>query len=172
LIPIQFGFFKTSGPLSIEGYLRYVINIQGAWTATGTDLGTGSTKYASTGLGLQSGFAFHTSPRFKAEIVGLLEYISQKVHLSFSDSTAIDLRSTSYLMGAGLRGQVWLGDLWVLSLLAAYQYSPQSTWNVYENALFMRRNHSAGALKDPNGNGVASKFGGVALEATLKLNFY
>lgn len=172
LLPLKFGFYKTKNALSFEGYLRYVINVKGDWTSTGTDVGTGSTKYTSMGLGMQMGYAFAQRSRVQMQLVGTLEYVGQKLRLDFSDRSALSLSSTSYIMGGGLQMDVWLGDLWSLSLFGGYHYSPASTWNVAEAATFMGRAYAAGVLKDRNSEAMESQFGGTVVEATLKLGFY
>ena len=171
-LPLKFGFHKNTGPVSMEAYVRYVINFKGGWTATGTDVGTGTTKYTSLGAGLQAGFAFMKRSRVQMLLVGNFDYVSQQLHLDFSDQSSIDLRATSYLMGGGLQLEIWLGDLWTLALQGSYQYSPESAWNVLNTTNFMGRSHAAGALKSPAGDAIAAKFGGFMTAATLKLAFY
>lgn len=172
LLPMKFGFFKTKNAISIEAYLRYVINVKGGWTSSGTDVGTGSTKYSSLGAGFHLGYAFAQRSRVQMQLVGMVEYVGQKVRLDFSDLTSISLSSSSYIMGGGLQMDVWLGDLWSLSLFGGYHYSPASSWNVSDSVTFMGRAHTAGDLLDRDGKALESKFGGFVGEATLKLAFY
>lgn len=171
LMPLKFGFFKEGQRLNIEIYGRYVMNLKPEWTASGSLTGTGQSSFHSYGGGLQIGYPILAGPRFQTLVVGNAELIWQKLHVNFSDFSQLDLSSTATLMGGGLQSEIWLGDLWVLSLLAAYQYSLLGQWNVATTGTFMGVSYPAGVLHNSNGDTVNSRFGGFLFEASLKLNF-
>jgi hypothetical protein len=175
LLPAKFGMFIHTGRTQIEGYFRYMLNTRHPWSAEGGINGTGHITFRSYGGGLNLGTSLAQSNRAQINLVLNGEYILQRARLDFTDgSTAqkLQLASTSLLAGAGLQPEFWLGDLWVLSLFAGYQYGFLRNWDVVEAANFMGAARSKGPLIDSNGNKARSQFGGFLFELALKLNFY
>jgi len=174
-LPIRAGLFVTRGPAEIETYLRYMIAQNGGWTATGGQDGTGNTSYKSIGAGINAGVALYKLDSFQIKTTLNAEYVMQKASLSFKDTSGTDLiqlGTNSLLAGAGLQPELWLADLWVLSLFAGYQYGFQQPWTVSEGATFMGRTHTAGGLVNGAGDPAHARFGGFLLEVALKLNFH
>jgi len=175
LLPTKFGFFMTRGSAEIETYARYMINRSGGWSSSGTFDGSGSTNFKSYGAGLNAGVAVFRANRFQLKTTVNIEYVLQRATVGFtsaSDTDLLKLSSTSLLAGAGIQPELWLGDLWVLSLFAGYQYGFDRKWNVSEAGTFMGRTHAVGELKDALGRSVKAQFGGFLAEVALKLNFY
>jgi|GEM_PF-1410192 len=175
LLPAKLGIFMTRGSAEAEGYFRYMLNTRHKWTATGGVDGDGYVTFRSYGAGLNLGVALAQSSRAQIKLALNGEYVLQRANLSFDNSGSAELlklKSTSLLAGVGLQPELWLGDLWVLSLFAGYQYGFLKNWEVAKAGNFMGRSHTEGALYDANGNAAHSQFGGVLLEVSFKLNFY
>lgn len=173
-IPIRAGLFITRGNAEVETYLRYMIAQKGTWAASGGQDGAGTTAYKSIGAGINAGVAIYQLNSFQLKTTLNAEYVMQKASLTFEDSVGTDkisLGTNSLLAGAGLQPELWLGDQWVLSLFAGYQYGFEQPWNVSKDTSFMGRTHSQGALLDGAGDPATARFGGFLIEIALKLNF-
>jgi hypothetical protein len=176
LLPLKIGYFMTTGPLEFETYFRYMINRTHTWDVEGSVTGTGSTSYRSYGGGVNAGVTFFEQSKFQMNLLFNGEYVLEKARLNFMPEAGgnepLRLSTTAMIIGAGVQPEVWLGDLWVLSLFAGYQFGMESTWSVDESKDFMGRNFPAGDLQDSSGAVAASQFGGFLFELALKLNFY
>jgi hypothetical protein len=175
LIPAKLGYFHSKKDFAIETYIRYMLNSREAWTVSGGASGTGYITYRSYGMGLNLNLPFVKSDGYRIGLVGNAEYILQRAELDFLGSGThqqIDLSATSILAGTGIEGQLWLADMWSLSVMFAYQYGMPTTWNVSEAGIFMNRNEPVGELKDTNGIAARADFGGFLVEAALKLAFF
>ncbi|MEO5668869.1 MAG: hypothetical protein ABIR96_12485 [Bdellovibrionota bacterium] len=175
LLPAKIGFFTTRGNAEVEGYFRYMLNQRSPWTASGGQDGTGYTTFRSYGAGLNAGVSFLQESGFQMKATLNAEYVLQRASIEFRGSSTTDtaqLATSSVLTGAGIQPELWLGDLWVLSLFAGYQYGFARTWNVSKSTTFMGRSFSQGGLDDANGVAAKAQFGGFLAELALKLNFY
>ena len=175
LLPLKAGYFLTRGNAEIETYFRYMINGSGTWTATGTQEGTGTFKFRSYGAGINAGVGLVQTDRFQLKFTLNGEYVLQRLKVNFKSASAteiLSLQSTSLLAGVGLQPEIWLGDLWALSIFAGYQYGLKSNWSVAEAASFMGQARSVGEFSDSAGAKVPARFGGFLGEITLKLHFY
>ncbi len=172
-LPLRAGFFLQRSNAYIEPYLRYILNTGGDWTASGGLDGDGTTSFASLGGGLKVGVAVHRSDLFQVLIVAQGEAVSQRVTLGFDgDDDPLSLGNLSLMGGGGLQPELWLADLWSLSVFVGYLGGQESPWEATKAGTFLGVDHAVGALKDSDGNAIRSKWGGFLIEATMRLNFY
>lgn len=175
LLPLKAGYFLTRGNAEIETYFRYMINGSGSWAATGTQEGTGTFTFRSYGAGINAGVGLMQRDKFQIKLTLNGEYVLQRLKVNFTTASAtelLSLQATSLLAGVGLQPEIWLGDLWALSVFAGYQYGMKSNWSVGKAASFMGQARSVGELSDSAGAKVPSRFGGFLGEISLKLHFY
>lgn len=175
LLPIKLGLFKTSGRSEVEGYFRYMLNKQHSWTTTGDLTGEGKTTFRSYGFGAHLGVSMWTHNRAQVNLVINGEYVIQRALLYFNDSNEtqkLQLNANSMLAGLGVQPELWLGDMWVLSLFAGYQYGFLRNWKVTKAASFMGAIRDVGDLTDSEGRLAHTQFGGLLIELSLKLNFH
>ncbi len=174
LLPAKLGYFFSRGKLELEPYFRYVLNRRASWTASGSVEGTGYVTFRSYGAGMNVGLSAVEYSRFQLNFVLNAEMVLQRAHLDFVSTGTQDilLTSSSLLAGGGIQPELWLGDLWVLSLLAAYQYGFPRYWSVAKDTNFMGEARSEGELTNSAGAKVPARFGGFLFELALKLNFY
>ncbi len=175
LLPLKAGYFLTRGNAEIETYFRYMINRSGSWAATGTQEGTGTFTFRSYGAGINAGVGLMQSDRFQLKLTLNGEYVLQRLKVNFTSASAaeiLNLQSTSLLAGVGLQPEIWLGDLWALSIFAGYQYGMKANWSVAEAASFMGQARAVGEFSDSAGAKVPARFGGFLGEISLKLHFY
>ncbi len=174
-LPSRIGFFIQRGKLNFEGFFRYMLNLRRNYTVTGGNTGSGYMTFGSYGYGLNFGIALMQSQRFQLNFVGNGEMVFQKATATYSPSTGgtdtIKLKSTSQLIGVGLQPEIWLGDMWSLSLFGGYQYGFLRYWDIASAASFMGDAKAIGPLVDANGSRTKAQFGGFLFEATLKLSF-
>jgi hypothetical protein len=170
LVPLKFGYFQDLKDLSFEVFLRYMINYPNtAWTATGSVTGSGHTRFSSLGAGAGANLNVWNSKRLRIGLAARMEYVKEKVALTFSGSSGnekLALSSTAFLYGVGLQPEIWLGDFYSLSIFGGYLTASKKTWNVSKAATFMGASHAAGASTVP------SQHGGLLVEATFRLNFF
>jgi hypothetical protein len=173
LRPMKFGYFTTRGQAEVELYLRYLSNPRKQWSLEGGSTGNGFSEFRGYGFGANAGVALLQEPSFQVKFVLNAEYVSQRAKIHSVDTAQmIRLQTSSMLAGFGVQPEVWLFDLWALSLFAGYQYGFAREWGVAQNAVFLGRSFTEGTLSDPSGRASRAQFGGVLLEAALKLNFY
>ncbi|MBS1984596.1 MAG: hypothetical protein JST16_10535 [Bdellovibrionales bacterium] len=174
LLPLKLGFFKElPGRTFVEAYARYTLSSGGAWTTTGTLEGSGTTKFYSVGAGMNFGFTFFMRSRFRMQFLANGEYVKENAALTYTTggpAERLSVTSGGSRAGIGLRPELWLGDMWVLSLLTAYQYGFKSQWSAAKASTFFGVDQS-GPLKDANGALIPAQHSGVLVEACLKLNF-
>lgn len=176
LLPVKIGLFRSLGSrANVEVYGRYLLSMGGTWTVTGTQTGTGSASWSSYGGGVNLSVALAPGARIRLNGVLNAEYVLQRLHLESLTNVAaekIDLTTSSMLVGFGLQPELYLGDLWTLSLLAAYQYGFTGTWSAASAADFLGVAQS-GTLRNPKtGGAIVAQNGGLLLEASLKLSFF
>lgn len=157
-------------------YAIYMMNLRSAWTVAGTPDGAGSTQFTSYGAGAEISLPVYNIDIMRMNFAINGEYVRQKARLTFIPTSGgtdiLDLSTTSYLVGVGFEPELWLGDMYALSLFAGYQYGLNQTWQVAKDATFMNNPFVVGALTNPtSGSGLTSQFGGFYLAAGLKLHF-
>jgi len=176
LLPMRLGIFKDSPRGNFMVYGIYMINLLSSWTVAGTPEGTGTSIFSSYGIGAEAGIPIQNSSHFRLLLVLNGEYLKQRVQLKYLPSTGgtslLDLNVPSYLVGVGIRPEVWLGDSYALSIFAGYQYGLVQKWNVGAETAFMDNVLAAGKLLNPtSGSEVSAQFGGIFVAAALKLHF-
>ncbi len=177
LLPAKMGYFREFGVAIFETYFRYMLNSSSPWTATGSSAGDGNTLFKSKGLGVNAGIMVANSESVRLNLTFNAEYMFQTAEVSFTPTGGVKstliLKSSSFLFGGGLQPELWLGDLWVLSTLVAFQYGyPSATWKANNAATIMGSAYTAGAITDPEtGTAAKANFGGLLIEVGLKLNF-
>jgi len=175
LLPSKLGAFIQKGKIAFEGYFRYMPSLRRSYTATGTQDGTGYITFGSYGAGLNLGVAMLQRNRFQINFVLNGELVFQRATASFSPTAGgtdtIKIKSTSNLAGIGFQPEIWLGDMWTLSIFAGYQYGFLKYWEVEKAATFMGDAKTVGALVDSSGQASKAQFGGFLFEATLNLSF-
>jgi hypothetical protein len=175
LLPAKLGLYVARGRAQVEGYFRYMLNSRHRWTASGGLNGHGYVTFRSYGGGSNLGVSLLHSPRAKMDFVLNGEYVLQRASLNFLNAgtnETLNLKTTSMLAGVGLQPELWLGDLWVLSVFAGYQYGFIKNWEVAKASNFMGVARSTGPYSDAHGNPATAQFGGALVEISLKLNFY
>jgi hypothetical protein len=172
LIPGRLGYFRELGRSSFEFYGRYMINTRHTWTTSGSIDTSGQTLYNSFGAGaLLSGTAARYS-HFRINVTASAEYMFQRATLRNGADT-LTLKANSILLGPGLQWELYLGDLWVLSLHTAYHYGwPTYTWSAAKAAQFLGQNIAQGNLSSLGRGAVKSHFGGFLAEVGFKLLLY
>lgn len=175
LLPSKIGFFVQRGKVSFEPYFRYMLNLRKSFTASGTTVGTGYMTFGSYGYGANLGVSMLQKQRFQVNFVANGEIVFQRATVTFSESGGgtdkLKIKSTSTLVGIGLQPELWLGDMWSLSIFAGYQYGFLKYWDIEKAATFMGDPKTVGPLLDSDGNQTKAQFGGFLIEATLKLSF-
>lgn len=175
LLPAKVGFFMQRGKLNIDLYFRYLANLRRNFTAAGNNTGTGYLTFSSYGAGANLGVALYQRNRFQFNFVGNGEVVFQRARATFTPDVGAEenlkLKATSYLAGIGLQPEIWLGDMWTLSLFGGYQHGFDRYWEIEKAATFFGSGRSVGALLDANGNQSYAQFGGFLVEVTLKLSF-
>ena len=174
----KFGLYGEAldGRLLAETYIIYMGNSKVApWTASGAYAGSGTTTFRGWGGGLGLAGTFVQYDIFRVQMYFNGEYVMQGAKLRFTTSDgieqALDLSATAMLAGGGLRAELRLADMWILSVSAGYQYGMPGTWAAVQPATFFSTAQT-GALKDPKtGEAIPAEFGGFTAEAGLRLNF-
>ena len=178
LLPVTLGMFANQNRLLAEGFLRYWFALGNTWTAQGNQTGSGSTHYSSYGVGGRVGYALIQNTRYRLIFSAMGEYLSEQIALSFQDDVAgaesLSLRSPTTLFGGGFQNEIWLGDLWTLSIFSGYQVGYSQDWNVTKDSSnFLGKAYTAGPLPEARtGNPVKPNYSGFLLEANFKLAFY
>jgi hypothetical protein len=176
LLPTKVGFFMQRGRVLIEPFFRYMINKRSNWTVSGTNSGTGYFTFTSWGFGADMGVAMLQSQRFQLNFVLNYEMVFQRNKVTFNPTAggteSIKLRTTSQLAGVGIAPELWLGDMWTLSIFGGYQYGFTRYWNVENSSSIMGRSFTAGSeLLDSSGGRSVAQFGGFLVQGTLRLAF-
>jgi hypothetical protein len=176
ILPLRMGYFVDKPTAGFSIYGRYIINLPFNWTTSGSSEGTGSTKFASYGVGADITPYLVRGKRFRLGVTLNAEYLWQKLTLSYSPTSGLGeslvVSSNSILTGLGVRPEVYLGDQWALSVFAGYQYGFNRFYSAAVAGTLFGVSHSAGALTGPvTGVAIPSQHGGFLLEAVLKLNF-
>lgn len=176
LLPLRLGVFRSGPTFGASTYLRYMTNLQGTWTTTGTLEGSGTTRFGSVGIGADASYYFWSLKRIRSGLNLNGEYILQKANLSFTPTggtlETFQVKATSYLLGLAFQNEIYLGDQWTFSLLTGYQYGYSSQFTAPVAGGFLGATHSAGALTSQSTGGtIPAQFGGFHLEIVLKLSF-
>lgn len=172
LLPLRLGVFLEKGRIGGELYVRYMLNTTKAWTAAGTLSGSGSTKFSSVGGGGGAYIVMVRYPRFRLLTTASAEYVLQRAALTFN-SEVFHASVVSVLAGVGLQPELYIGDLYSISFLAAYQYGLARYWNAAAAGTIFGQTYAKGQIASPiDGGNIKASFGGVQLELMLKLNFY
>ncbi|NCN27464.1 hypothetical protein GW915_07800 [bacterium] len=178
LYPSRIGLF-WGGPFNtFHLYGRYLFNNKKTWNKLNAPTGVGRTtiKGMGVGAGLDLMLTGDTAARLMLSLSA--EYIKNKAILAFQpdldNKETITLNSSNYLIGAGITGELWLVDMWVLSLTTGYQHSLGGTWSVKSPGgdFFDVPRESTTLYLEDGTTEATSRFGGLFVEATLRLNFY
>jgi hypothetical protein len=173
LLPIKVGLFAEAGTrAAIEVYFRYMMKTSAPFTASGGNTGTGKTAFSSWG----GGGSLSIIAVRKAKVRMLLtlngEYVFEKAKITFNNEV-LSLSAPAMLIGLGVQPEVYLGDLYALSMFIGYQYGLAQKWSVAAAGTMFGQAYTAGALTSPlTGAPIKSQFGGLLLEANLRLNFF
>jgi hypothetical protein len=172
LIPIKFGVFVEGGnKVIVELYGRYMMNT-GSWTATGNFTGTGTTRFKSYGGGGSFSIISARTKKLRLLVTFNGEYMFEKADLTFPGAE-LSVKSPGLLAGIGLQPEVYIGDLYILSVFLGYQYGLSKVWSAAADGAIFGTNHSAGVITSPlTGGTIKSQFGGLLIEANLRLAFF
>ena len=174
LLPLKMGYYIAKPYTQFELYARHLRSTLGAWYGSGSNAGNGTTQFASWGVGALLGAALARHARFRWSLIGMAEYMFHKAtlnyHLSGGSDEILRIKSSSAQVGGGFLGEIYLGDLWMLNLTAAYIYAMDASWSAVSAATFMGSAQS-GTLSDNSGSKIDAIFGGILIEASLRLAF-
>lgn len=175
LLPAKVGFFMQRGKVNIDLYFRYLANLRRNFTASGGNTGTGYLTFGSFGYGGNFGIAMFQRNRFQLNFVANGEIVNQRARVTFTPDVGsegnVKLKATSFLSGVGIQPELWLGDMWTLSLFGGYQHGFDKYWEVEQAGSIFGVGQAAGTLLDASGNRSYAQFGGFLVELTLKLSF-
>lgn len=177
LRPIRMGFFTENSTYSLEFYGIYLYGRKNWLVVSDNFEGTGRSSYQSFGLGSKLGLELFTSRIFRISLVGLMEYYWHHLELQYTPEGAdgyqpLGLSTNNYNYGWGLEPELWLGDMWRLSFLAAYVRSGVANWSVDRAEFFIDKSRVKGELLNNEGATVGQKAGGLLLQLAFKLSFY
>jgi hypothetical protein len=149
-----------------------MLNTSSTWSTTGGVDQDGKTTYKSYGAGaLISGTAARYES-FRLNLAASAEYILQRATLT-SLNEKLSLSGRSILLGPSLQSEIYLGDLWVLSLHTGYHYGfPGNEWSAVSASTFLGQSVPSGALSSLGNGAVKSDFGGFFAEINFKLLLY
>jgi hypothetical protein len=176
IIPARMGYFSDRKVGGYAIYGRYIASTGSSWTASGDLEGTGSTRFGSIGIGAEATAFLLRGTRFRLGLTANSEYILQKMTLSFTPTggtaSPFNVSAESVLIGLGLKPEMYLGDLWTLSIFSGYQYGLSRTFEASAAGSFFGISHAAGTLTSPTtSSAIPSQQGGFLFEAILKLHF-
>jgi len=174
-IPGKAGFFWNLTRIEFQAYGRIVLNAASTWTSVSPG-GSGEAAYRSYGAGFQTSYFPLATAGVRVGFAASAELVLEKLNLRFRPDTGrtqiADLSATAKLVGVGPLVQIWLGDLWALEISSLYQFGLPGTWSLGQATDFLGGTRSAGALRNfLDGGAVPADFGGLLLEATLRLTF-
>jgi hypothetical protein len=177
IFPFRLGLFHSTQSTHAEVFFRYVHH-QTNWEVLGDKPGIGQSTIKGRGAGVLLGMRVAGSDSFRIMLGGMAEYVQHKALIEHDpDAGATEtlrLSSTNILVGPALMTEMWLGDLWSLSLLSAYEYGVGTTWRVSRSGELFGVQRGAGTARnnDRMANPIISEFGGFLTELTFKLSFY
>jgi len=176
--PLRLGYFYRHSQFAVEGYLNYFTNYKTSWSVNGTNTGSGTTAYKGIGLGLDFEMPFYTGQVFRVGLLISGERLANKAVIKYTQdgtntTTRVDTTSPTYLAGAGLFSEYYLGDLWSLALHANYIYNFGGTWSVSRSGSMLGNTYSKGdQFLDANGLPKEMNLQHWKLTALLRLKFY
>jgi hypothetical protein len=174
----RIGPYFSTPEANFELFFRYMRNVRRWESAGGATSGIGKTTIKGFGGGTLISFRVLGEDRFRLMLGAMAEMLTHNAHIVYYPDTkgseVLNLQSKNFLIGPLLQTEIYLGDLWSVSFLTAYEYGLSRNWNVKEASRLFEIERQQGetvSLKNP-GKAVVSEFGGFLLEATLKLSFY
>ncbi len=167
----KLGLYRDLQKTYFELYGVYLTNSKAEWTVSNTFTGSGKTVFTGKGVGANLAIRLAGDNRFRLMANFNAEYLMVSSTLDMANLGILTLSTTSTNIGAGLRADAWLGDLWTLSLVGSYLKSLLQTWTVVDSTNFMGINQT-GTLKTIDGTDVSASYGGFLAEVCLHLSFY
>jgi len=172
LMHYKLGAFRDLQKTYMEIYGLHMRNTVSTWSVAGSFSGSGKTNVSGKGVGISTALRMAGDARFRLMADFSAEYVWVTGKIVMDTPSTILLTTKAINIGAGLRGEVWLGDMWTLSILGAYKYGIAQPWEVYEASSVMSTRYAQGVLQNRDGSTVNSNFGGMYGEASLHLSFY
>ncbi len=175
LIPLRIGWYKETPVIGSEVYYRRLTNSPKKWTTTGEITGTGITSYTGNGAGWTGYVRLWGISWFRVSMSINTEYMFHAASVKFSaenvDPEELNVTVSNLLFGGGFEPEIYIGDNWALKLHVGYQYGMAGDWTVPKGGgKAIGRTYAEGTLKDPiEGSAVQAQFGGLLVEASLRL---
>ncbi len=170
VLNMRFGFFRDVQNSTVEIFASHYRNTVSHFSASGAAGGSGQANLSAWGAGVQSSLHFVRTARFRSSLNLSFEYAT--LNLKYQLGNELKLNTTILSPGLGWRNEFWLGDMWILSLLTSYQYSMPQDWKVSEDSIFLGKTYPKGTLTDQFGQNLKSRYGGLLLQASVRLAFY